>query len=154
MSESSKLKKQIKVELAQLDGVMNRHPQLLAKRPADLLSPIEIDAVAALLHSFYTGVENLFKRISVTLDAGPPKGDNWHIALLDSMAHATAGRRPVISEELRMSLRQFLEFRHVFRHAYSFDLQWSKMAPLAGDCRPTFAKLKNEIESFVQALDQ
>jgi hypothetical protein len=154
LSASSKLKKQIEVELAQLHGLMDRHPQLLAKEPGDPLTPIETDAIAALLHSFYTGVENLFKRISVALDAGSPKGDSWHIALLDSMARATAERRPVISEELRMSLRRFLEFRHVFRHAYSFDLQWSKMAPLVGDCLPTFAKLKDEIESFVRELEQ
>jgi len=152
LSESGKLTKQIQVELAQLESLMARHPQLLAKRAEDQVSPVEIDAVAALLHSFYTGIENIFNRISITLDGGPPKTDNWHIALLDSMASPAPNRGPVISETLRASLRQFLDFRHVFRHAYSFNLQWNKMAPLVAECQPTFARVKDELASFVKTL--
>jgi hypothetical protein len=59
----------------------------------------------------------------------------------------------VISEELRIALRGFLDFRHVFRHAYSFELQWSKMAPLVAECEATFRKLEREITGFVDGLD-
>ncbi len=149
---SAKLTKQIEVELVQLRGLMARHPQLLAKGPLDVLTPVEIDAVAALLHSFYTGVENLFKRISVTMDGGPPAGEMWHMQLLDSMTRSTAKRGPVISAELRTSLRKFLDFRHVFRHAYSFELQWGKMASLAAECNATFERLERELDQFLKGL--
>jgi hypothetical protein len=149
---SAKLKKQIDVELAQLDGLMKRHPQLLTKGAQDVLTLVEIDAVAALLHSFYTGVENLLKRISVTIDGGPPTGEVWHARLLDSMTHPTTARGPVISAELRTALRRFLDFRHVFRHAYSFELQWSKMAPLVAECRVTFERFEQEVTRFLQEL--
>ena len=99
---------------------------------------MEIDALAALLHSFYTGIENIFKRISATLDNGPPGGPFWHVELLNSMTRCTTSRPAVISHELCKTLRQYLDFRHVFRHAYAFDLQWSKMAPLVSECRMTF----------------
>ena len=39
---------------------------------------IELSALAAALHSFYTGVENIFKRVALELDAQPPQGESWH----------------------------------------------------------------------------
>lgn len=152
LSVSLKLKRQIEVELEQLGGLMKRHPQLLARGPQDSPTPVEIDAIAALLHSFYTGIENLFKRISVTLDNGPPSGEMWHTKLLDTMTRSTTEREPVISVELRNVLRKFLDFRHVFRHAYSFELQWSKMAPLVGECEATFRRLEQEVVRFAEGF--
>jgi len=128
---------------------MNRHPDLLAKGPHAHPTTVEIDAIAALLHSFYTGVENLFKRISIALDGGFPKSPAWHIQLLDSMARPTENRGAVISSDLRTALRTYLDFRHVFRHAYTFELNWSKMAPLVVDCPATFRKLEQELTRFL-----
>ena len=47
------------------------------------------------------------------------------------MTEATAARGPVISEELRVRLKGYLQFRHRFRHAYTFQLEWERMSPLA-----------------------
>jgi hypothetical protein len=150
---SAKLKRQIEVELTQLRALMDRHPQLLAKGPQDTLTTVEIDAIAALLHSFYTGVENLFKRIAVAMDGGPPNGEMSHTRLLDSMTRSTTTRGAVISIELRIMLRKFFDFRHMFRHAYSFELQWSKMAPIVAECETTFQRLKQEMTCFAEGLD-
>jgi hypothetical protein len=43
-----------------------------------------------LLHSFYTGVENIFKRVAVELDGEPVRGDSWHRELLLRMKSPTA----------------------------------------------------------------
>lgn len=150
---SAKLRKQIEVELAQLGRLMERHPQLLIKGPDDTPAAVEIDALATLLHSFYSGVENLFKRISVAYDGGPPTGRIWHAELLDTMTRATPARDAVISLELRASLRRYLDFRHVFRHAYSLELRWDKMAPLVAECPDTFRTLEREIVRFVEGQD-
>jgi hypothetical protein len=48
-----------------------------------------------LLHSFYTGVENIFKRVAVELDGEPVRGDSWHRELLPRMKSPTA-HRPVL----------------------------------------------------------
>ncbi|MEO5803519.1 MAG: hypothetical protein ABIR24_08300, partial [Verrucomicrobiota bacterium] len=53
---------------------------------------IELSALAATLHSFYTGVENIFKRASVELDGEPVKGDMWHRELLLRMKTFAANR--------------------------------------------------------------
>jgi hypothetical protein len=71
---SAKLAAYIDVELAQLRQLLAEHRPLLLlvrTRPPDI---IERSALAAMLHSFYTGIENLLKRIAIEWDDGPPAG--------------------------------------------------------------------------------
>ena len=86
----------------------------------------EREQLQRLLHSFYTGMENIFKRVAVELDGEPVRGDSWHRELLRRMKSPTAHRPALLSEELHDSLNEYLRFRHVFRNAYSFDLDWHK----------------------------
>lgn len=59
----------------------------------------------------------------------------------------------VISQELHEKLFDYLSFRHVFRHAYSFELHWQKMAPLIRDCETVFIQLQTELQRFLADLD-
>ncbi len=45
-------------------------------------SEIELSALAALLHAFYTGIENIFKRLALELDGTTLSGEAWHRDLL------------------------------------------------------------------------
>jgi hypothetical protein len=103
-----------------------------------------------MLHSFYTGVENIFKRVAVELDGEAPRGEAWHRQLLDAMVTSTKGRGALISEPLRDTLSEYLAFRHVFRQAYSFDLRWEKMSALVLNCEATFRRLETELEAFLR----
>lgn len=69
--------------------------------------------------------------------------------MLDQVADATEDRPAVLSEELKARLRLYLDFRHVFRHAYTFDLRWEKMRELVLDCGATLAALHEEIATFL-----
>ena len=74
---STKMGKQIRVELEQLDLLLRRrHPGLIERCRSEAPSNVEIDALAAMLHAFYTGVENIFKRASVAVDGQATRGDN------------------------------------------------------------------------------
>ena len=151
---SDKLKKQIKVEFEQLEYLLNTYEPLLKKCISESLDPIEISALAAMLHAFYTGIENIFKRVSTELDGGLPKTEIWHRTLLNAMALPGPIRPPVISQNLKDALRGYLDFRHVFRHAYTFDLRWAKMAGLVGECNKTYRKLKEDITAFFIQIDK
>jgi len=107
-----------------------------------------------MLHSFYNGVENIFKRIALELEGEVPAGSSWHSELLDRMARSTGSLPPVISGELRDTLKKYLQFRHVFRSAYSFLLRWDKMAPLALDCETTLRKLEAELAAFLSSTEE
>lgn len=58
-----KLAKQINVEREQLRRLIEIHSRLLANCSSQPPNEIELSALVALLHSFYTGVENIFKRV-------------------------------------------------------------------------------------------
>lgn len=84
------------------------------------------------------------------VDTALPRGEFWHTQILGSMAHANSVRTAVLSETLSERLHDYLSFRHVFRHAYSFELQWSKMAPLVSGCDETFQLLERDLENFLK----
>lgn len=149
---SGKLAKEIRVELEQIGLLMERHPSLLEKCHVDVPTEVEIDALGALLHAFYTGVENVFKRVAATFDEGPLTSQFWHVELLDGMTLPTESRPAVISAELRGTLREYLQFRHVFRHAYLFRLEWSKMSSLVRGIRDVARQFSDELEAFIQAI--
>jgi hypothetical protein len=147
------LKREICVERELLERLLATHGELVATCRETPPDHIETSALSAMLHSFYTGIENLFKRVTVHLDHGLMHGDQWHSRLLDSMAEATPNRPALISESLREKLRGYLSFRHVFRHAYAFELRWSKMAPLVLECAETLQWLERELDAFTVAMD-
>ncbi|MEO5804559.1 MAG: hypothetical protein ABIR24_13615, partial [Verrucomicrobiota bacterium] len=96
------------------------------------------------------GVENIFKRASVELDGEPVKGDMWHRELLLRMKTFAANRPALLSCELHDVLLDYLRFRHVFRNAYSFDLDWRKMSPLVLRLEETFQQLENALDIFLE----
>ena len=46
---------------------------------------IYLDSVAINLHSFYPGLENIFKNIASKVDGEIPAGERWHTDLLSQM---------------------------------------------------------------------
>lgn len=148
---SDRLRKQIAVELQQLNLLLDVHRPLLIKSVTEPPNDIEISALAAMLHSFYTGIENIFKRIVLELGDALPAGESWHRELLDSMTNPSTSRAAVISMPLRDRLREYLRFRHVFRQAYLFQLRWDKMSSLALECDETLRLLEVELDDFPQA---
>ncbi len=73
-----KLRKQVAVELELLRHLLETHRTLLVRSSDSVPSPIELSALAAMLHSFYNGVENILKRVATEIDGGVPAGEFWH----------------------------------------------------------------------------
>lgn len=147
------LKDQISVEEAQLQQLLALHQPLLDQVRTQAPNAIELSALAALLHSFYTGIENLFRRIAVEVDGGIDKGDGWHRRLLLQMIEDRGSRPPVISRDLLERLQPYLQFRHVFRSSYSFQLRWEKMQPLVLHCDETLSSLRAEVATFASRME-
>jgi hypothetical protein len=45
----------------------------------------------------------------------------------------------------------YLAFRHFFRHAYLFNLEWDRMKPLVLGCQETLDLVEAELEQFFRA---
>ncbi len=144
------MRQEIVIERQDLNHLLDLSRPLLTKCANEAPSEIELWALAAMLHSFYNGVENIFKRIATESGDPLPTGETWHRALLDMMTKPGSTRAVVISMPLRDRLREYLRFRHAFRHAYSFRLRWDKMASLTLGCEETLRLFEAELDVFLQ----
>ena len=142
------VEEQVAVEQAQIDELFEAYRAAIRKSSQQEPDFIERSALATMLHSFYTGIENIFKRVALEIDGDIPSGSASHSDLLTAMTRPTASRPPVISEELHVRLSVYLSFRHVFRHAYSFQLEWDKMRDLVQQSQTTWQQLQTELDRF------
>ncbi|MDP2898827.1 MAG: hypothetical protein Q8Q12_20000 [bacterium] len=94
---SDRLRREIAIERELLNRLLVNHRELMERCAEREPDSVEISALAAMLHSFYTGLENAFKRVAVHLDRALPEGPAWHSRLLERMAEPTQQRRSVIS---------------------------------------------------------
>jgi hypothetical protein len=69
------------------------------------------------------------------------------------MIEDRGSRPPVISRDLLERLQPYLQFRHVFRNSYSFQLRWEKMQPLVLDCGETLSSLRAEVATFASRME-
>lgn len=128
--------------------LLDIHSPLLDKCKIKEPDVIELSALAAMLHSFYSGIENIFKRVAKELDGEFPKGEAWHRKILELMTKANDRRKNLISSELGERLKVYLDFRHMFRNAYTFNLRWEKMKEPVMDAESTLKMLEMELDQI------
>lgn len=148
------LKALIEDELAALNRGAQKMEELLANR-AQPPTWVELYAMAGMLHEFYNGVERIFERIVVSLGEELPQGAYWHADLLNQVVVSQAGRRPaIIDDALRARLQEYLRFRHFFRHAYGYTLEWNPLRWLVEQMSPTLTMLREQLQLFFDGLAQ
>lgn len=153
MSVSPKFRKRVLVEIDLLTLLLDRYVPLIEKSKSEPPVSYELDALAAFLHSFYTGIEHTLKQIAKEFgETNLMRREEWHTALLRGLSQACAARPAVVSEDLCGELKGYLDFRHVFRHAYTFQLQWTKMNALVLGASDTFRRFEKEISSFLDSV--
>ncbi len=135
------LSQRIQAELENIDEVISEMP-LYSSLPT--LSTLELAGVAALLHSFYNGVENILKQIFFSKKINLPEGQSWHKDLLEM-----AVKQNIISNECKNILGEYLAFRHFFSHAYALDLYPDKMEPLVENFHKIYSLFKKDINKFL-----
>ena len=116
----------------------------LADRPLSTLTQLEIAGVAALLHNFYNGIENIVKQVFQKKSFPIPQGESWHRDLL-----LAAAERNILSDLLLNHLKPNLAFRHYFSHAYALDLFPERMEPLVKGAVALFNEFKQQIDKMI-----
>ncbi|MBI1986991.1 MAG: nucleotidyltransferase domain-containing protein [Nitrospinae bacterium] len=147
------LKGLIEDELKGLERVVTAMDEDLTQR-SNPPTPRELRSMSALLHEFYAAIESIFRRIATHMGEGLPRGSHWHLDLLEQMATARGGGRPaVIDEALWAMLKDYLDFRHFFRHAYGYELEWVRLRPPAEGMAGVLMQFQSQLEGFFQAME-
>jgi len=148
-----RLSAEIQEELVLLQQIQEQANSAQARFNATPPDGLELRGVAAILQDFYNGAENVFKRIAGELNGGLPSGANWHVQLLRDMTLDLPGLRPaVIRQTTANQLKEYLDFRHVFRHAYGFPLQWEPIKGLLARFAAAYEPFVADVQQFIHFL--
>lgn len=102
-------------------------------------------ALGGFASQFYNGIENILKRVHKYLGIELPKGDDWHIVILDRFSENSSFDLPFkFSKELIILLTDYRRFRHYFFHGYSHNLNWEILKSGALDIRKVYEQFRNE----------
>ncbi|BBO81329.1 antitoxin [Desulfosarcina ovata] len=150
------LKADIADELVKIEMVVKEFNDVKKKieLPPEKVPNYDRGAVGYLLHNFYNGCENIFRSIARFFENDLGQS-TWHKDLLKRMKMEISGYRPrVIDDELYARLDDFRAFRHKFRHAYAFELDWEREQIVARKLLPTSKMLKKQINHFLDQITE
>ena len=96
------------------------------------------------------------KQISLSFENHVQDSTRWHRELLDKMFLDIKHLRPaVLPEQLRSLLGDLLGFRHVFRHAYDYELDpirtvepWNRWLVENASLKQSLTLFANELEEL------
>ncbi len=143
------IKEQINFKISDLDKLFLEYDLIFKKAENEIPDLFDMTILGSVLHSFYNELENIFETIAKNIDNNVPIGNKSHQELLHQMASENENRAEIINEELYLKLREYATFRHFYRHAYSFQLNWEKMKPLVKDIHSIWKEIKNKLEYFI-----
>jgi hypothetical protein len=143
---------QVEFEIGQIDHLLETYAGLLLEAQQSTPNLVEITALAAVMHSFYNGLENVLLSIAKGLDSATPTGTQWHRDLLTQITQPTPSRGPVLTADTAHRLADYLGFRHFYRHSYSFVLDWEELRPLVVSLKQIWEQSKYELYEFLSRL--
>ena len=143
------VKEQIKFKINDIDKLFSEYNLIFESAKEEDPDLFNMTILGTVLHSFYNGLENIFDIIAKNIDGNVPTGSKSHQELLHQMASENGNRNEVINEKLYLKLREYASFRHFYRHAYSFQLNWEKMRPLVDDVHTVWQNVKSCLEKFI-----
>ena len=109
---------------------------------------LQLYGAAALLETFYSGIEKALMRIAGATSS-QPDGGAWHRRLLDDATlDLPQIRPPVLSKSAARMLEPYLAFRHRFRNLYLFDLDVRLILPLLADAPAAWSAASADLTAF------
>lgn len=117
----------------------------------------EIVYLGYQLHNLYSALEDLFKNVAACFENQVDDLARFHRDLLQKMSFAIPGVRPnLLNRESYQLLDELRRFRHVFRHAYTYQLDQARIASLQTRILASWGQVEfdlDEFESFLRSFD-
>ncbi|MEY2978066.1 MAG: hypothetical protein ACO31I_02805 [Prochlorotrichaceae cyanobacterium] len=106
------------------------------------------------LNNLYSAFENICLNVAQTFENHLDDRSQWHAALLRRMTLDIPGIRPKLwSEDSYTALNELRRFRHVFRHAYTIDLDSQRIAMVMAEAQSLQRLYPADLEQFNRFLD-
>ena len=150
---SSDLKQDILDSVHDIDDMLKTYEELFDRVKLKKPDIVEIAAFGSVLQSFYNGIEGIFLLIAKQIDEQTPSDPAWHQTLLNQVLKPTNNRGSVITSGTASGLAPYMKFRHFFRHAYTFMLDWERLKPLVDELKTVWSVAKGEMVAFCDTLD-
>jgi|Deesub1362B_J571_1020462.scaffolds.fasta_scaffold08247_2 hypothetical protein len=145
---------ELKDEVGNLERLKAEVDEVRARFSTQAPDFLEIRGIAAILHDFYNGAENIFKRVASELNEGMPRGSEWHAKLLRNMTLDIPTLRPsLIRRETAEELDEYRRFRHRVRHRYGFTLRWKEIRSLLDGFNSAYECLIEDVGNFISFLE-
>lgn len=113
----------------------------------------EKTAAAAFLAQFYSGIENILKRLSRFHGVALPAGENWHLDLFKRFCPPGHPPLPVLFDEpLARQLGPFRRFRHVVHHGYGFQIEWDRMREGVEQVAQVLAAFHDRVKAHLKTI--
>lgn len=110
-------------------------------------------AAAAFMAHFYSGIENILKRISYFNSIPIPDGETWHVDLFKRFCDPPYKLLPVLFDEsLALAMAPYRKFRHIVFHSYVFQVDWNRMQEGLADIEGVYSQFKAKLNKYLQAL--
>jgi uncharacterized protein YutE (UPF0331/DUF86 family) len=111
------------------------------------------ESLAYQMHNLYCAFEDLFKIVADFFEHHIDDSAHYHTALLWRMKMPIEGVRPALLSETSYKLLDSLRaFRHVFRHAYSYELDPKKLELVLEDALKLREHYRGDIDHFLEQL--
>jgi hypothetical protein len=147
------LLEEIGIELKLMETVVQDVVALSKSTTGREITNWEKTAASAYMAQFYTGIENILKRIIKFYNMPLPKTETWHIDLFNLFCSPAEKSLPVLFDEsLKADLTGFRKFRHVVHHGYGFQIEWERMIIGIEKIEDIFIQFKTKVLGDWQEL--
>jgi hypothetical protein len=146
--------------LAVLLGFFDEQMEIIRKlwQEVTVTSPLtreKTSHLGYLLHNLYCAYEDLFQEVARTFENRLEDPARYHRELLKRMRLEVPGIRPrLLSTESFNILNELRGFRHIFRHAYSYELAAEKVAALKEKVAAGWESINSDLSFFVDFLKE
>ena len=148
------LREEVQIELERLAATVHELTELDRDLAGAAPSMREKAAAAVFLAQFYTGIENILKRICHYMNVPLPDGETWHIELFKRFCTPAYAPLPALFDaQLAMALAPFRKFRHVVYHGYAVELDWLRMHEGLDSVTEVWTQIQTCLTAYLGTLD-
>jgi uncharacterized protein YutE (UPF0331/DUF86 family) len=104
-------------------------------------------AIATFIVNIYGGIENILKQMLIFDRLDIKDSPEWHEKVLKK-----ASEIGILPPDLFQILSKYLSFRNYFVYTYIFNIKWEDMKILVDAIRDVLAKLRTEVEEYLQTI--